>query len=294
MSESLKLEISTIERFFWRIFNRLLPFTPTGDRISTFAWFLRWHKRWPRPNRLLYQDVLYRLKTSGELSTPLRVNTTDKVLVKDYVREKVGPNFTVPTIAILETLESALEYDFPARCVIKPTHVSGLVMRRLSGEPIDRSVFEMWFNYNYYFGTRERQYYSLKPRIIVEEFAFDEDVPKDYKFFCYNGKPGMILVSRNRFSSLCLNYYDVQWNRLPFEKIYPRSEDPDPIPNNIDQMLDLAARLSQDFGFVRIDLYSNGVNTLLGEITHTPSNLRSHFFPLAGEKIASKLLFGAE
>lgn len=210
MPETRELNISESERFLWRVLNRLLPFTPRGDRISTLAWFLRCHKRWPRPSRLLYQDVLYRLKTSGELSTPLRVNTTDKVLVKDYVREKVGPNFTVPTIAILDTLEAALNYDFPARCVIKPTHVSGLVLLRRRGEPIDRSVFEMWFNYNYYFGTRERQYFPLKPKIIVEEFAFGEDNPKDYKFFCYNGKPGMISVSRDRFTSLCLNYYDVQ------------------------------------------------------------------------------------
>lgn len=59
-------------------------------------------------------------------------------------------------------------------------------------------------------------------------------------------------------------------------------------------MLDLAAKISQEFGFVRIDLYSNGVETVLGEITHTPSNLRAHFYPLAGERIASKLLFGIE
>lgn len=294
MPESLDLKISNNEWLFWRLFNEMLPFTPMGDRISTFAWFLRCHKRWPRPARLLYQDVLYQLKTSGELSTPLRVNTADKALVKDYVRDKVGPEFNVPTIAVLDSLDAALRYDFPTRCVIKPTHLSGPVILRREGEPIDRSVFETWFSDNYYFRTRERQYYTLIPKIIVEEFVFDEENPKDFKFFCYNGKPGMIQVHRDRFTKMTKNIYDTRWNRLPFEVTYPRSEDPDPKPKNLDQMLDLAAKLSREFGFVRIDLYSNGVDTVLGEITHVPGNLRSHFYPRSGEKLASELLFGIE
>ena len=293
MADSLTLDISNTEWWIWKVVNRLLPYSQFGDNLSTLAWFLRWHKRWPRSSRLRFNDVLYRLKTSGELGNPLRVLTADKALLKEFVAAEIGADYCVPTLAVLESLEACRDFVFPPRCVIKPTHLSGPVILRKNGEPIDRRQFAAWFADNYYFRTRERQYRTLKPKVIVEEYALGLDDPADFKFFCYHGRPGLIQVNRNRYSQHVQDYYDTEWTLQPFEVTYSQSHASWPRPANLGQMLDVASRLSRKFDFVRIDLYSDEVNTVVGEITHIPANIRTHFFPRSGEDIASRLIFGA-
>ena len=294
MPESLYLKISNTEWYLWSVLNRLLPYSRRGDNLSTLAWFLRWHRRWPKKNRLAYQDVLYNVKTSGELEGPLRVGTSDKELVKEFVTQEIGAEYCVRTLAVLRSVEECSSYTFPERCVIKPTHLSGPVILRKNGEPVDMSKFPQWFSDNYYYRTRERQYLSLQPKVIVEEFALEQDEPLDYKFFCYRGRPGMIQVNSDRFSSQRLNYYDVNWNLLPFEMTYPRNSREMERPANLEEMLSIAARVSSKFSLVRVDLYSDGKRAVVGELTHVPTNLRTHFYPLSGEDIASRLLFGAK
>lgn len=292
MPESLLLEISNTEWAIWGLVNRLLPYSQTGDNLSTLAWFLRWHKRWPMPGRLRFNDVLYRLKTSGELESPLRARTADKALMKDFVAEEIGGAHCVPTIAVLESVQTCRDFDFPARCVIKPTHLSGPVILRKNGEPINHAHFAKWFADNYYYRTRERQYRALKPKVIVEEYALGLDEPADFKFFCFRGRPGLIQVNRDRNTLHVQDYYDTEWNLQPFEVTYPQSRTAWPRPANLAQMLEVAARLSAKFSFVRIDLYSDGKRTVVGEFTHIPANIRTHFVPRGGEDIASRLIFG--
>ncbi len=292
MSESRHLHISDFEWSLWNRANRLLPHSQQADNLLTLAWFLRWHKRMPVKGRRMFNDVLYEIKTSGELVSPLRVKTTDKALVKEYVLEKVGAQYNVPTIAVLHSVEECEKFDFPSRCVIKPTHMSGPVMLRTNGQDIDRSKFRRWFATNYYHQTRERNYKSLVPKVIVEEFALGLDAPLDYKILCADGKPGLIQVHRDRFGAHGKNLYDVEWNLLPFEVLRANTKDAIPKPGNLAEMLEVASKLSRDFSFVRVDLYSDGKGIVVGELTHMPANLRAHFHPRSGEAIASRLLFG--
>ena len=48
--------------------------------------------------------------------------------MKKYVRQTVGDEYNVPTIAVLRSPEEVDTFDFPARCCIKPTHASTHVM----------------------------------------------------------------------------------------------------------------------------------------------------------------------
>lgn len=53
-----------------------LPQTPKGDELFSIILFLLTHRRLPN-NGPYMNDVLSAMKTSGELSNPLRVFTTD-------------------------------------------------------------------------------------------------------------------------------------------------------------------------------------------------------------------------
>jgi hypothetical protein len=282
-----------IEDFFWRYLNRSLPKNRLGDYISAVLWFLRIQRRWPRPRRPLFNDRLFAIKTSGEIAEPLRVFTSDKEFVKLYVRATVGEAHNVPTLAVLRSLEECRHYEFPRRCVIKPTHMSGTVILRRNGEPVDLGLIERWFATNLYVESRESNYQHLAPKIIVEPFVFENDNPSDYKIFCADGRPGLIQVDSDRHSRHVRSFYDVQWRRQPFSMTYPPSDTDAPRPANLELMLDLAARLSSHFSFVRVDFYSDGEQALVGEITHCHGGAREYFVPRSAEQQASQLLFGA-
>ena len=89
-------------------------------------------------------------------------------------------------------------YPFPANCCIKPTHASGQFIIRKDNEPLDINRLKSWFRLNYYGQTREANYKSLKPKIIVEPLIFGGRDAEDYKFLCYQGVPKIVWVDLDR------------------------------------------------------------------------------------------------
>jgi hypothetical protein len=270
---------------------KYLPHTPRGDRLYHRILFLRKHGRFPR-REALWNDMWFNVKTSAEIDDPLRVFVSDKEHVKHYVRAVVGDDYNVPTIAVLRSPAEVDTYEFPTECCIKPTQASSHVILRRNGEPIDRERIKRWFSINYYNVGRERNYRHLKPKVIVEPLIFDSTNVEDFKIFCFNGKPRIIQVDVDRHIRHTRNYFDTEWNELDFSIIYPRADVTVPRPANLEIMVSIARRLSARFSFVRIDLYSNGRDVLVGEITNCSENAGGFFVPADAEKTASALMFG--
>jgi len=292
----------------YRLVLRLIPNGRLFDHFVAFITFVRMHKRLPG-NKMLFNDVLYRIKTTDEIIDPLRVFVSDKEFVKLYVKAAAGDQYNVPTIKILHTIDEAKEFDFPADCCIKPTHMSGKVILRKQGAPIDFEEIESWLKHRYYnHKAREINYKTLKPKVIVEPLIFGNSNPTDYKIFCYMGKPKLIQLDIDRYIEHTEKFFDSDWNEMPFSIHYPRSRRTVEKPKNLDKMLEVAGLLSSHFNFVRVDLYSNGEECYVGEITNCPggasgfvTNLYSNgaeyqvgemTYPGA-EIIASKVIFGS-
>jgi hypothetical protein len=275
---------------FWREVNTLVPKTQTGDRLITWLRFLSVHRRLPRRDSGLFNDRLYFIKTSGALLDPLRVLTSDKELVKLYVKAVLGDAYNVPTLAVLRTLDECRRHAFPARCVVKATHCSGATLLRHDGEAIDFDRIAGWFDVNYYEGGRESNYRQLRPKVIVEPYVFGDDNPNDYKFFCVNGQPRIVQVDSDRHVRHTRTLFDTRWKPLPVDYKYPRGQAP-ARPVNLDAMLEAAARLSEPFDFVRVDLYSDGRELRVGELTHCPESGRGVFHPRGSEREVSRQLF---
>jgi hypothetical protein len=277
-------------REVYRSFLRSLPENRTGDRLVAWIQFFRFHKRFPS-NAMRYNDVLHRIKTSDEILDPLRVFVSDKELMKLYVAAVAGERYAVPTLGVIRSAEAVDTYDFPAQCCIKATHTSGRVILRKNGEPIDRDEIKRWFRLNYYRVGREANYKSLKPKAIVEPLLFGSLNVQDYKIFCVNGQPRLIQVDVDRYIEHKRKYFDADWNEQEFSIKYPRTDKIIPRPTNLEEMLDVASRLSASFWFVRIDLYSNDKEVYVGEITHCADNADGRFMPPTAERRVSDLLF---
>jgi hypothetical protein len=275
----------------WPRIRRALPFNPTFDRLFHRLNFYRKHRRMPN-GKMLFNDVLYRLKTSNEILDPLRVFVSDKEHVKQFVRDRIGEEYNVPTIAVLRSTAEVDAFEFPADCCIKPTHASGQVILRVNGSPIDREQIKRWFGIDYYRFGREWNYRGLEPKVIVEPLIFGGTNVEDFKIFCWKGEPRLIQVDIDRYINHTRKFFDVDWNEQDFSIIYPRSTADFPRPASLETMLAVARKLSAPFSLVRIDLYSDGAQVLVGEVTNCSENAGGYFVPRSAEVEASKLMFG--
>ena len=100
----------------------------------------------------------------------------------------------------------------------------------------------------------------------------------DYKFFCFNGKPYCVQVDTGRYNGHRQNFYDMQWRSLGVHCTYPEGEGVER-PESFEEMKTLAAQLSKDFLFVRVDLYNVGGKIYFGELTFYPSSGYGKFKP---------------
>src|SRR5712692_8857023 len=126
---NLKMPISSMLR-------KLTPYNRLGDKLICLHDFYMSHGR-IATNKLIFNDVLYKIKTTDEIINPLRVFVTDKEFVKLFVKAVVGDQHTVPTLTVLHSMDEVRKYTFPSECCIKPTHACGHVIFRKNGEEID-------------------------------------------------------------------------------------------------------------------------------------------------------------
>ena len=132
-----------------------------------------------------------------------------------------------------------------------------------------KSKLENSLRNNYYYSGREWPYKNVKPRIIIEKLLEDDENEDlvDYKFMCFNGKVKCSFVCLNRRSKDGLNvdFYDLKWNKMPFERHYSNSNIVLDKPKNYDNMIKLAEKLSQEIPFVRVDFYEVKGKIYFGE-----------------------------
>src|SRR5699024_5666789 len=116
-----------------------------------------------------------------------------------------------------------------------------------------RNKIQSCLDRNFYYWGREWPYKNVKPRIIVEQYLEDEygDEIKDYKFMVFNVKVKCSFVCSERYSEegLAVDFYDLNWNKMPFMRKYRNSDKVIEKPKNYEKMIELAEKLSVDMIF---------------------------------------------
>ena len=110
---------------------------------------------------------------------------------------------------------------------------------------------------------------------LVEEFLKNSDgeysIPHDYKVFCFDGVPELILLKRYKKSSYRQKYYTTSWT--PLKDIRMATTDiVVPKPDELEEMLRLARKLGKYFknNVVRLDFYITDRGVIFGEFTPHP------------------------
>lgn len=216
----------------------------------------------------------------------------DKVQVRKYVEETIGPKYLVPVIKIFNSVEE-INFDLlPTSFVLKTNHGSGwnLICRdkNLLDENKVKRQFKRWLKYNAFYLTREYQYKQIKPAILCEEML--EYNLYDYKFFCFDGEPKIIQVDVDRFTNHRRAFFNTKWEKQNFSIRYPVSEKAIEKPSNLNEMISVCKKLSALFGFVRVDLYLVDGCIYFGELTFTPGGGNEPFNPVEYDYIFGRFL----
>ncbi len=242
----------------------------------------------------MYLKILYKKCTKNklDLSNPqtfneklqwLKLNNrkdeytkmVDKYEVKKYVANIIGEQYIIPTIGVYDKFKD-IDFDkLPNQFVLKCTHDSGGIVICKNKNNFDKTKARKILNFslrrNYFYYSREYPYKNVKRRIIAEKYMQDEACKdlRDYKLFCFDGECKLIQVDFDRFKNHRRNLYDLNWNLIEDLSIkYP--SDKNVIiekPSNLDEMLEIARKLSKNIPFVRVDLYLINGKIYFGELT---------------------------
>ena len=275
-----------------------LPKSKFFDKILCFLQFFLIHKRFPS-NQKIFNDVLYKIKTSNEIDDPLRVFTTDKEFCKIFLEQIIDEKFVVPSLLITNKIDEIENFKITNNCIIKPTHLAGICIYKKKNDKIndiDKIKIKKWLLSNHYLETRERNYLNLKSKIIIEPLLFDNFNLTDFKFFCYNGKAKIIMLDSDIFLNKSRTFFDLNWNKLEISLGNFEKNNSNYIkPKNLDEMITLSEKISKYFKFIRVDLFSDGNTIFVGDITHIHAGATQRFTPndFISEKEFSKFIFNS-
>lgn len=213
---------------------------------------------------------------------PRFAELTDKLTVRKYVEDKIGKHHLIPLIAAPDVFTREVFDALPSSFVMKANHGSSFVevVRNKAETSFEhlQQLARQWLSLDFYSIVRERHYREIEPRIFFETLLLDQSgkIPADYKLHCFDspsGKPIIfILVISDRFGNDTRgDVYDVHWRHLDIAiGYYARSAAPAPRPVNLESILQTATVLSEDFDYVRVDLYAPDNEVYFGELTFTP------------------------
>lgn len=207
----------------------------------------------------------------------LYTQCADKYLVRNYVESKIGSKYLIPLLSVTESYQDINLENLPSiPFIIKTTHDSGgtflvLDKNKIHFKSIQTEIKER-LNTNFYLLNREWEYKNIKPRIIVEELLKDSSGNKqlnDYKIYCFHGKPMFIQTIFDRGVETKEDWYDTNWNLLDVYYFSPIKKHVKK-PKVLEELLNVAEKLSQDFPYVRVDLYVVNGQVYFGELTFRP------------------------
>lgn len=223
---------------------------------------------------------------------PKYVSMVDKYAVKEYVAEKIGKQYIIPTLGVWKKYDDINFEALPDKFVLKCTHDSGSVCvcsdRKQFNYEKAKKKLDRALSRNLYYWGREWPYKMVEPQIIAEQYLDDgNNGLVDYKFMCFNGQVKCVFTVTNRFSQndMHVTFYDMEWNIMPFTRHYNADSIPIKKPQSYDKMLKIAEVLAADLIFARIDFYEINGKPYFGEITLCPGNGVEEFKPKEWDNI---------
>lgn len=251
----------------WRIW-RLLP-----DSLFIRLFYYYHFKKMPdlkHPSQ--YNEKLQWLKLHDR--DPKYSKMVDKYRAKEYIESIIGPDHTIPTLAVWSSADEIDINDLPDQFVLKCNHDSHSIEICRDKDTFDlagvKKRLQVRLNRNGFWYGREWPYKNVKPLIIAEPFMYDEDQLDclfDYKYFCFDGVPRIMYISNDNSGQAHTDFFDMDFNPLPIRMKDPNSPVLPDKPSQFDEMKEYAKKLSSGIKHLRVDFYIIHSHVYVGELT---------------------------
>jgi hypothetical protein len=266
-----------------------------------YPWaFIRINIFFLKPKRF-HRKIQYKMARDRR---PLLRTLADKFLVREFVTSKIGERYLPQLLWVSEEAAAFPTHLLPENFVVKTTHGSGGVVVVWEGSPrhLGRHfTVKTWWSQTlihpseldwddlgklmqrllvdsfYYkpYKLPEWAYRNPSPKVIIEELLVGEDggLPLDYKFFMIEGECAFIYLTSDRFGDIRRDFFDKAWNHLPLQMKDSTSDSMSRLPSRpslLDEMVEVAEKLSSGIDFIRVDLYLTKEGIKVGELTNYP------------------------
>lgn len=231
---------------------------------------------------------------------PLYTTLVDKYRVKQWVAERIGEQYVIPTLAVYDSVDEICLDELPDQFVLKCNHDSGSVVicKDKANFDLDAAKQKLGaaLKKNFYWEAREWPYKNVKRCVFAEELlkarpAVNE-VP-DYKWFCFDGEPTYCQVIQGRSEKETIDFFDTCWRHQDFVGLKPGVDNASAEPKrpiDLELQIKIARKLSEGIPFSRIDLYEMDENEYFGEITFYPLGGFGSFSPKYYGEVLGKML----
>ncbi|WP_240696994.1 ATP-grasp fold amidoligase family protein [Vibrio kanaloae] len=249
-----------------------------GVRVYTFFRFIFTHKYIPNLSnpRSFSEKIIYR-----KFNTPPESFSkfVDKYTVREFIKERIGQDYLIPLLKKTDTITREDFIDLPNSFVMKTSNGGGGENVLLVEDKSKLNLDDLCIQFNRYLKIKvghivDEHFYDIeKPKVIFEKLIKHKDgrYPSDYKVHVFNGDRAdvIIQIDSDRFGNHKRSLFDDNLNRLDFNiqpKYAPVPRDYD-FPSNMNELIDVAKKLSSQFKYVRVDLYNVDGKVYFGELT---------------------------
>lgn len=272
MEDISRWTIEKREEFLKEVFEKKMGRPLNLENPQSFSEMIQWIK-------LYYHD-------------PVMSRCVDKVLFKEFVKERIGKGYTAKTYEIWEAEGEVNLRNIPEQCAVKSNCSSDgnyilLVpdKNKIDLDKAEKEIKENWFDrLKLHTNSFANYYYNVQPKVYVEEYLKEaEDSPDDYDIFCFQGEPRFIYVKTAHFDnginrdSYPVSFYTIDWKHMDAKyKDFPNRVDLER-PPHLSEMLEISRKLSKGFPFVRVDFFENSRKLYVAEFSFAPwAGLRSY------------------
>ena len=235
-----------------------------------------------------FNQKMYWLMVNDQM--PEHVICSDKLLCRSFVANRIGEEYLREIYDVSRSVDDMDFSNFPEIFVIKANHNSGsvFVVDNEGKWRIARKKLRMSLKRTYGLEKGEWAYSYIVPCVFVEEFMPGPIV--DYKFHCSNGSIFWTQIIYDRISGYPKEVNvaeDFSSLGVLFDDKFILNDIPPDMPVSWNEMKELARFLSQDFRYVRVDLYEYRGKPSFGEMTFWP---RAGNYASEGEQKLGDLL----
>ena len=275
------------------IFGRIAPTT-----LSKVLFRISQHKKLNLKNPETFNEKLMWLKIYNYNHNKTAWQCADKYLVRKYAKKHGVPEDNLPKLLGVYQNVNEINFDkLPPKFALKCSHGCGFNIICQDKSKLDiqktRKQLNKWLKTKFGYSSAETHYTHIKPVIMCEEFIDSQHDawPYDYKLYCFNGEPKVVLVTSERETGhLKLNWYDLNWQELPYGHAKNRNQKTIAKPKHLATMIKIAKQVSKDFPFVRVDFYEYKNHAIMGEMTFTPAADVATYYNQKGQQELGNML----